>query len=175
MWYVGRVAGEGIADVGVLVMVIAMVLPARRHRERTETIGKFSRLEGFHCIRRFVELELPGSCAQLKAVGCFTVHDRVRHGSRCWNVVGSVGHGVFMEYMKIFKMIRNNHEKLQRMISAFPPSFHVNRKTRNREKCIRLLRKCQGLKQGDFVFLRGRKPSLRTTLEMLVIANEGGI
>ena len=109
--YIGRVSGERIADVCVVVLVITVVLPDTGNRNsiivsgvKTQFIEQVGQIVDIGII-----LEFPISVEKLEAVGVFPVFYQIIPALRSRNVVGTLGHGSFVGNLKILVGCGNNH------------------------------------------------------------------
>ena len=79
--YIGRVCREGITDVGVLVLIIAMVLPDAGHGDGIPagSVEALFKEQFFKIVDALAVLELPVAIQKLKAVGVLTVLYQIVH------------------------------------------------------------------------------------------------
>ena len=106
-----RVCREGVTDVGVLVLVVAVVLPDAGNRDGIP-VGSIVALlveQVFEVVNTLTVLELPVAVQKLKAVGVLTVLYQIVHSGGSGNEVGAVGGGAYMVGMQVLIMCRNNH------------------------------------------------------------------
>ena len=110
------VSGERIADVGVLMLVVTVVLPDAGNRDGIpggSIIVFFVELI-FEVMDAFTVLEFPVVIQQLEAVRVLPVFNQVVHSYRSRNEVASVGRCAYMMCMQVFVVSRNNHNFLLR-------------------------------------------------------------
>ena len=103
--------GERVTDVGILMVVIAMILPGSRHRDGIIVGGAEAVLiELFlQIVNAGVILEFPVAGQQLEAVGMLPMLHQVIHPLGSGDEICPAGHGVFMEYKEIFIMLWYDH------------------------------------------------------------------
>ena len=107
----GRICGEGITDVGVLVPIIAVVLPDAGNRDGipvgsvvsgcVELVGQFVNARKI--------LEFPVAIQELKAVRMFPVLYQIIHSVGCGDEVCTIGGCAEMMGMQIFVVSWYNH------------------------------------------------------------------
>ena len=106
---IGRVVGEGVADVGVLVAVVAVILPDRGDGDLFKAAAAFRvpllALDGADV---FVVAEVPLAAQELEAVR-LSAAGKGGGALRGGDVVGAVGFGVQVENAEIFKVIWHDH------------------------------------------------------------------
>ena len=115
---IGRICGERITNVGILVPVIAMILPDagnRNHVPGRRIIILFVE-KIFKIVNALTVLKLPIVIQQLESIGMLTVLYQVVHSARCRNKVTSVRGGAYMVGMQVFINGRNNHSFLLRYL-----------------------------------------------------------
>lgn len=105
------ISGERIADVGVLVVVVAVVLPYAGHRDAVKSGGIIAyRVESIlQAINAGVVPKLPTAIQKLEAVRSFTVLDQSIAAPGCRNVIGTILHGTHMQCVRVLVIVRNNH------------------------------------------------------------------
>ena len=109
--HIGRICREGVADVGVLVLVVAVVLPDAGNRDGIP-VGSIVALlveQVFEVVNTLTVLELPVAVQKLKAVGVLTVLYQIVHSGGSGDEVGAVGGGAYMVGMQVFIVGGNDH------------------------------------------------------------------
>lgn len=106
-----RISGERIADVGVLVVVVTVVLPHAGDRDGIKSGGIIAyRVESIpQAINAGVVPKFPTSVQKLEAARSFTVLDQSIAAPGCWNVIGTILHGTHMQCVRVLVIVRNNH------------------------------------------------------------------
>ena len=109
--HIRGVIGDGEAHIGIVMLLIAMILPHSRHGNG---------VEAGHIVALFKELlcqlpdagpvaEFPVTVQQLETVGIFSVQNQVVHPLGSGDVVGPVGLGVYMQGVQVLKIVFYEH------------------------------------------------------------------
>ena len=125
---VGRIEGDGVADVGVLVVVVTQVLPGAGHLNHGEALREVGgvRLAGLVAVGRadggvllpeglgqLVDAgqvaEGPLAAEQVEAVGVLPPPGAGGDGAGCGHVVGAWRQRVLMEDVEVLEVSRNDH------------------------------------------------------------------
>ena len=108
---IGGIGGERIVDVGVLVTVVAVVLP-----DAGDGDGVPGRCVEALLVEQILEvvdalavLELPVAVQKLKAVGVLTVLHQIVHSGGSGDEVAAIGRGTYMMGMQVLKVGGNDH------------------------------------------------------------------
>ena len=107
----GRICRERITDVGVLVLVIAMVLPDAGDRDGIPGRSIVTLLveEVFEVVDALAVLELPVTVEKLETVGMLTVFYQIVHPGGCRDEVRSVRGSAYMMGMQVLEVGGNDH------------------------------------------------------------------
>ena len=128
--FVGNVRGicrERIANVGVVVPVVTVVLPDAGNRDSVVVFrAKAQFIEQIGQIVNIgVVLKFPISVEQLEPVGTLTMFHQIIPAAGCRNVLGALGHGALMGDLQVFVSRGNDHgfvsssQLLQLLISFY--------------------------------------------------------
>src|SRR5699024_9095310 len=104
LWNIRRIQRERIAYIGVLMAVVAVVLPYARHRDLVKSAGAEAFLVKrlLQVINALIITEFPVSVQQYKTIGSLPfLTDRI-HGNRRRDIVRTVRHRVQVKYAEIF-------------------------------------------------------------------------
>ena len=106
-----RIHRERIAGIGILVAVIAVILPDPRHFHLIKSRCVIAIPEKFflHIINVLKITELPVSGKQLKTVGCLSCLRLKIHGYRSRNIIGTVRHGILVKHVQVFEILWYDH------------------------------------------------------------------
>ena len=111
LWNVWRIKGNRITYIGILMLVIAEILPDPRHRYLPEPICIIAFFIKFflQVINALIETEFPVSIQKFYSVRFFPVMYEGSHAGGSRYIVGTVWHGILMQHVKIFIMLRYDH------------------------------------------------------------------
>ena len=151
--HIRRIHRERVADIRILMVVMAIILPDGRHRNRLEcrSVVSFCEKLLFYIVNTGKIAEFPVAGKQEKAVRRLPVLHQILHAAGCRNVVGTVRHGIHMQVIEIFEIFWNNHLFIKS--SLFCLLFPISAPKHTRSRC-----------RSDFLlffyfFHAGRTPS----------------
>ena len=109
--HIRRVVGKRILDVHILVVVVAVHLPHRRHRQSGKADGGVGRLKKWHVhAAHTVEIaELPPAVQRNKAVGAVAPPGASVPRGHIGDEIGARGQRAPVQYLHVFKKIVYQH------------------------------------------------------------------
>ena len=109
--HIGRVEGERVLDVGVLMLIVTVHLPDAGDGDLVVIV--YARIGLVEAILQVVDAvvvaEVPHATEQLEAIRAFPVDHQAGGAVRGGDVVGTKRHGVLMENFQVLKVLRYDH------------------------------------------------------------------